>query len=55
MLLEGMREVGGALLPDLVSYNTCIKACGQAAMVTEAMQVMPSRPSYNETNLQQCP
>ena len=39
ILLEGMREAGGELLPDVVSYNTCIKACGQAGRVTEALQV----------------
>lgn len=35
-----MREAGGDLLPDVVSYNTCIKACGQTGMVAEALQVM---------------
>ena len=40
LLLEGMGEVGDELLPDVVSYNTCIKACGQAGLVNEAMQVV---------------
>ena len=43
LLLEGMREAGGELLPDVVSFNTCIKACGQASMIAEALQAKSSK------------
>ena len=32
-LLELMWQIGGELCPDIVSYNTVIKACGNAGQV----------------------
>jgi hypothetical protein len=39
ILLEGMREAGGDVSPDVVSFNTCIKACGSANELPQALKV----------------
>jgi len=39
ILLEGMSEAGGEISPDVVSFNTCIKACGSANQLPQALQV----------------
>jgi hypothetical protein len=38
-LLEGMGECGGELCPDIVSWNTVIKAVGNAGQTDRAFQV----------------
>ena len=38
-LLELMHECGGELTPDIVSYNTVMKACGNAHQVNRAFKV----------------
>ena len=38
-LLEAMTEAGGEVSPDVVSYNTCLKACGSAAKLDQGIQV----------------
>ena len=42
VLLEGMVEAGKQVLPDVVSYNTVIKACVGAGEILKALQVRPS-------------
>ena len=32
---------GGEVMPDTVSYNTALKACGNAMQLQEALQVRP--------------
>ncbi len=39
ILLEGMLEAGGEVSPDVVSFNTCIKACGSANELPQALKV----------------
>ena len=39
ILLEGMSKAGGDLSPDVVSFNTCIKACGSADQLPQALKV----------------
>jgi hypothetical protein len=34
-----MAGAGGELTPDIVSYNTVMKACGNAAQIDAAFQV----------------
>ena len=38
-LLDAMTEAGGEVSPDVVSYNTCLKACGSAGRLEHALQV----------------
>jgi hypothetical protein len=38
-LLEVMWQCGGELVPDIVSYNTVMKACGNAQQTDTAFQV----------------
>jgi pentatricopeptide repeat protein len=38
-LLEVMWQCGGELAPDIVSYNTVMKACGNAQQTDTAFQV----------------
>lgn len=38
-LLEAMRTAGGEVMPDTVSYNTALKACGNAMQLQEALEV----------------
>lgn len=45
VLLEAMWEAGPHLLPDTVSYNAAIKACGAAGQVPTAMQVSIAPPA----------
>ena len=40
VLLEAMWEAGGELAPDTVSYNAALKACGSAAQICTALQVL---------------
>lgn len=44
-LLEAMTAAGGDVSPDVVSYNTCLKACGSAAKLDRAIQVRHSQVS----------
>ena len=34
-----MRTAGGEVMPDTVSYNTALKACGNAMQLQEALEV----------------
>jgi pentatricopeptide repeat protein len=38
-LLDLMWQCGGELCPDIVSYNTVIKACGNAAQIDMGFKV----------------
>jgi len=38
-LLEVMWQCGGELVPDIVSYNTVMKACGNAQQTDKAFDV----------------
>jgi hypothetical protein len=38
-LLDVMWQCGGELVPDIVSYNTVMKACGNAQQTDIAFQV----------------
>lgn len=38
-LLEVMWQCGGELVPDIVSYNTVMKACGNAQQTDKAFEV----------------
>ena len=38
-LLDVMWQCGGELVPDIVSYNTVMKACGNAQQTDKAFEV----------------
>ena len=38
-LLDAMTVTNGEVNPDVVSYNTCLKACGSAGKLDQAIQV----------------
>lgn len=38
-ILHAMMGIGGSITPDVVSFNTCLKACGSAGMLSSAIWV----------------
>lgn len=40
-LLEAMKLAGKEISPDVVSYNTTLKACGGAGQLDQAIEVRP--------------
>lgn len=49
-LLEVMWTCGGELVPDIVSYNTVMKACGNAQQTDRAFEVRATPRSDLETS-----